>query len=161
MRYVLSRAEYEEFHAPPQYPLRSGQVVAELRTRGIKVSPATLDAMAERGDVDVPTDGAGDRAWGPEQIDKAIEYLTDREAYTPRAWQHALENTSPAQDMRAFNDACHAAPHLSSDYFVREVRPGAAGLGLYGIVSYRPMTDKELAELRSRMEQARKAPVAA
>jgi len=163
MRHVLSRHDYEELFSRQSYPKRTTAAAAELVTRGLKAGPATLDYLVSKGVVTVPQSDGGRRLWELRHIDEAAEHLDEIESFTPRTWQHVLEDTHPGQDIRAFREACRNTPDLPPDqnYFVRTVTPGVPGLNVYAMVHYRPMSKLELAEWHRLIEQARGRAVAA
>ena len=159
MRYVLSREDYEALYWPPdEYPMNTLAAAGELRTRGLDAKASVLDYLVSKGIVTVPVDESGHRQWGKQEIDQAAEHLAGVQCYKPSTWQHVIEDSNPAQDIRALREAAAKAPHLppDPDYFVRTVMPGAAGLGLYAEVHYRPMIEDENAAWRAKVEQARK-----
>ena len=157
MRNVLSRSDYEDLFRGQSYPVRTLGAKCELVTRGLQATAAALDYLVAKGDVVVPRTESGRRMWDRQHIDRAAECLADAEIFTPSAWQHLVEDTDPAQDIRAFREACRKAPHLPPDpaYFVRTVMPGVPGLGIYATVQYRAMTADELAAWHGLIERAR------
>lgn len=163
MRHVLNRSDFEDLYGPQSYPKRTRAAAAELVTRGLKASAGTLDHLASKGIVAVPQNDAGRRLWERRHIDQAAKHLDEIESFTPRTWQHVLEDTHPAQDLRAFREACRHTPDLPPDptYFVRIVTPGVPGLGIYAMVHYRPMSPLELAEWHRLIERAEGRAVAA
>lgn len=158
MRHMLSREDYEDLFGPESYPKSTTAAASELVTRGIQAKAQALDYLVAQGVVDVPQTEGGRRQWDRHHIDKAAEHLYRNEVFTPSTWSHLIEDSNPAQDIRARREAFAQAPHLPPDtaYFVRTVMPGAAGLGLYATIHYRPMTDEEYASWRARIEQAKK-----
>lgn len=159
MRHVLNREDYEALYWPPdEYPKNTLAAAEELKTRGLQAKSATLDYLVAKGIVPVPVDDFGHRQWGKREIDEAAEYLAGSQCFTPGTWKHVMEDSDPAQDLRALREAAAKAPHLPAnpDYFVRTLMPGAAGLGIYATVHYRPMTEEENAAWRAKVEQARK-----
>ncbi len=157
MSSVLTRSDYEELFAGQSYPKRTAAAKAELVTRGLRATVAALDYLVAKGDVAVPQTESGRRLWDRRHIDQAVECLADVEAFTPGAWRHLVEDTDPGQDIRAFREACHMAPHLPPDpgYFVRTVMPGVPGLDIAATVHYRAMTADELAAWHGLIERAR------
>lgn len=157
MRHVLSRSEFEELFGPQSYPKRTAAAASELVSRGLKANATTLDYLAKTGVVAVPQSDGGRRLWERRHIEQAAAHLDEIESFTPGTWRHVIEDTSPAQDMRAFREACGNTPDLPPDptYFVRTVTPGVPGLGIYAMVHYRPMSRLELAEWHQAIEQVR------
>lgn len=177
MRYAMTRDDYEELcilgqeaqDAPDkvkadiiakEYPKSTEEAVLELRKRGLNVDRAKLDYLIRKQAISEPRAGTGrNRLWTKRDIDKAARYLDEQQDYVPTAVACMVDNIDPGQDERAFQQVCaeNADVHPSRDYFVREVFPGAAGVGLYATVRYRRMTRQEEAEWRQRIAAAKAA----
>lgn len=135
----MNRSDYEELFGPDKYPKPTAAAACELVTRGLKANVGTLDYLVRKGVVAVPQGDGGKRLWARRHIDQAAQYLDEIEAYTPGTWQHVLEYTNPAQDIRAFREACSNSPHVPPNHncFIRIVTPGLPGLDHYATVHYR------------------------
>lgn len=176
MRYGLRREDYNELmilgpegmKLPPrqraeiiakEYPKSTPQAAAELRSRGLDADPAALDYLIKKGAIPAPGGEGRNREWSPEHIDAAAEYLDGQGKYVPGAVARMFFNIDPADDIRAQQEVFAANPDLPPDpsYFVMEVLPGAAGVGVYAKVRYRRMTKAEEADWRKRIEAAKKA----
>lgn len=181
MKYALERKDYEELvvlgHGETvegvnledvpagqqrewldgEYPKSTAQAALELRARGLDATVPVLVYLMKKGVIPAPGGDGRSLKWGRANIDRAAAYMDAEQMYVPGTVARMFHNIDPAQDLRAQREALRKHPEITSvDMLVMEIKPGAAGVGVYATVTYRAMTKEEQAEWRRKVNAAKK-----
>lgn len=181
MRYSLGRKDYEQlmvlghgetFHsvrhedAPAgqqeewletEYPKSTEQAVLELKARGFDVSIPMVQYLIKKQSILMPKSEGRLFKWTAAAIDRLADRLEREQLYTPETVARMIDNVDPGQDVRAQRQALADNPQLMGNrsLLVKEVIPGAPGLGIYATVKYRAMTKEEQADLNRKAKAAK------
>lgn len=139
LRYTISREDYDRI-AEPEYPKSTQEAVVEMRTRGADADLNSVNHMIKKEMVGNPPRSGYRYEWGPEDVDRFIDFFEEEGWFTPHTHTAHYLNLNPTELREAMTKAGDMA-----NLAVLTFTLGAPGADVYGQISIRPMNPKEIA----------------